>query len=116
MRFAISGIARKGGRKKAKEVCAFVRECKSGFERFTPYVRELRKKQSVTSQSLEKLEDAVYAIFVRSSEYNLPPEMLDDIVAQSISNYNASYHDMNTSHARGRGDYDSDDDSSHHDV
>jgi hypothetical protein len=28
---------------------------------------------------------AVYAIVVRSSEYDLPPEMLDDIVSQSIS-------------------------------
>ena len=29
----------------------------SDFERFTPYVGELRKKQHVTSQSLEKIED-----------------------------------------------------------
>ncbi|KAF8971513.1 Translin [Flammula alnicola] len=87
MRFAISGIARRGGRKKASEVCAFVRGCKSDFERMTPYIRELSKKQSVTAQSLEKIEDAAYAIVVRSSEYDLSPEMLDDIVAQSISNY-----------------------------
>jgi Translin family len=77
MRFAISGIARKGGRTKASDVCAFVRRCKSGkesvslsiemnmtvwpllvdFERLTPYVRDLSKKQAVTSQSLEKIED-----------------------------------------------------------
>ncbi|KAH7923991.1 Translin [Leucogyrophana mollusca] len=87
MRFAISGIARKGGRTKATEVCAFVRQCKSDFERFTPVVRELSKKQSVTTQSLEKIEDAVYAIVVRSSEYDLPPEAVDDIVAQSISSF-----------------------------
>lgn len=30
MRYAISGISRRGGRKKASEVCAFVRGCKSG--------------------------------------------------------------------------------------
>ncbi|KAF5337309.1 hypothetical protein D9611_003198 [Ephemerocybe angulata] len=101
MRFAISGLSRKGGRKKAMEVCAFVRTCKADFDRFTPFIYELRKKQSVTTQSLEKIEDswcfplalvkrpdrlflAVYAICVRSSEYDLPPEMLDDIVA-SIS-------------------------------
>jgi predicted translin family RNA/ssDNA-binding protein len=30
MRFAISGITRRGGRAKAMEICAFVRECKSG--------------------------------------------------------------------------------------
>ncbi|TFK41337.1 Translin [Crucibulum laeve] len=87
MRFAISGISRRGGQKKATEVCAFVR---GYFERFTPYVRDLSKKQSVTSQSLEKIEDVAYAIFVRSSEYDIPPEMLDDIVAQSISSYSGS--------------------------
>ncbi|KAF8168281.1 Translin [Crassisporium funariophilum] len=90
MRFAISGISRRGGRKKASEVCAFVRGCKSDFERMTPYIRDLNKKQAVTTQSLEKIEDAAYAIVVRSSEYDLPPEMLDDIVAQSISNYSSS--------------------------
>jgi len=90
MRFAISGIARRGGRKKASEVCAFVRGCKADFERMTPYIRELCKKQAVTSQSLEKIEDAAYAIVVRSSEYDLSPEMLEDIVGQSISSYRGS--------------------------
>ncbi|PPQ90409.1 hypothetical protein CVT25_014927 [Psilocybe cyanescens] len=110
MRFAISGIANKGGRKRATEVCAFVRRCKSDFEGMTPYIRELRKKQSVTTQSLEKIEDddgaltepsasgffstpAAYAIVVRSSEYDLPPEILEDIVAQSVSNYNSYSHE-----------------------
>jgi hypothetical protein len=27
------------------------------FERFTPYIRDLRKKQAVTANSLEKIED-----------------------------------------------------------
>jgi len=87
MRFAISSIARRGGKKKASKVCAFVRACKADFERMTPYIRELAKKQAVTAQSLEKIEDAAYAIVVRSSEYDLPPNMLEDIVAQSVSNY-----------------------------
>lgn len=30
---------------------------------------------------------AAYAIVVRSSEYDLPPEMLDDIVALSLSRF-----------------------------
>lgn len=90
MRFAISGIAQKGGRARAREVCAFVRQCKADFERFTPYVKELSKKQAVTSQSLEKIEDAVYAIVVRGSEYDIPPDMLDDLIAQSISNFSST--------------------------
>ena len=82
----------------------------------TPYIRDLKKKQAVTAQSLEKIEDgrssfhaqipwfhaliyrlglflnlrlvsATYAIVVRSSEYDIPTEMLDDIVAKSISKF-----------------------------
>lgn len=33
------------------------------FERFTPYVRDLSKKQFVTSQSLEKIEDGTVFTF-----------------------------------------------------
>ena len=74
------------------------------FERMTPHIHDLSKKQSVTSQSLEKIEDgstccliyhetiyselsflAAYAIAIRSSEYDLPEDMLEDIVAKSIS-------------------------------
>jgi len=87
MRFAISGIGRRGGRSKASDVCAFVRDCKSDFERLTPYVRDLSKKQAVTSQSLQKIEDATYAIVVRGSEYDLPPDKLEEIVALSITNF-----------------------------
>ncbi|KAF8058274.1 Translin [Lyophyllum atratum] len=91
MRFAISAIGRRGGRTKASEVCAFVRSCKADFERMTPYIRDLSKKQAVTTQSLEKIEDAAYAIAVRGSEYALPQEMLDDIVAQSISRFESRH-------------------------
>ncbi|KAJ7597611.1 Translin [Mycena floridula] len=85
MRFAITGLSRRGGRSKALEVCAFVRGCKGDFEQLVPHIWELSKKQSVTNQSLQKIEDACYAIVVRGSEYDLSPDLLDDIVAQSIS-------------------------------
>ncbi|KAI0823019.1 Translin [Trametes gibbosa] len=85
MRFAIAAIPRRGGRQKASDVCSFVRACKADFERLTPHFKELRKKQHVTAQSLEKIEDATYAVVVRTSEYDLPPELLDDLVAQTLS-------------------------------
>ncbi|PIL29628.1 hypothetical protein GSI_08265 [Ganoderma sinense ZZ0214-1] len=85
MRFAIGAISRRGGRQKANEVCNFVRNCKADFEALTPYFKELRKKQYITGQSLEKIEDAAYAVAVRTSEFDLPPEMLDDFVAQTVS-------------------------------
>ncbi|EIW64521.1 Translin [Trametes versicolor FP-101664 SS1] len=85
MRFAIAAISRRGGRQKASDVCSFVRACKADFEGLTPHFKELRKKQSVTTQSLEKIEDAAYAVVVRTSEYDMPPELLDDLVAQTLS-------------------------------
>ncbi|KAF9535511.1 Translin, partial [Crepidotus variabilis] len=105
MRIAISGIARRGGRVHAKGICAFVRECKAVFERFTPYIGELRKKQAVTTQSLEKIEDATYAIMVRGSEYDLPPERLDDIVAQFIANFGQGGGHDSSRARRGGGAY-----------
>ncbi|KAK0473260.1 Translin [Armillaria novae-zelandiae] len=86
MRYSISGLTKRGGRLQAMDTLGFVRNCKADFEGFTPHVRFLSKKQRVTAQSLQKIEDAVYAIVVRSSEYDLPPEMLDDIVSQTFSN------------------------------
>jgi len=105
MRFAITGISRRGGRSNASEVCAFVRNCKADFERLTPYIRDLSKKQQVTAQSLEKIEDAAYAIVVRGSEYDVPQEMLDDMVAISISTFGGGHR-----HKRGRKGGDNDDD------
>ncbi|KAK7468632.1 hypothetical protein VKT23_003137 [Stygiomarasmius scandens] len=88
MRHAISGFSKRGGRSNALAVCAFVRNCKADFERFTPHVRDLSKKQSVTAESLVKIEDAAYAAVVRSSEYDLTPDMLDDLVKSYLSNQN----------------------------
>lgn len=87
MRFAINALSQPGGRLKATDVCRFVRDCKSDFERFTPFVYDLRKKQNVTSQSLEKIENAAYAIVLRTSEYDLPPDKLDDLVASVTAQY-----------------------------
>ncbi|EKM83452.1 hypothetical protein AGABI1DRAFT_110113 [Agaricus bisporus var. burnettii JB137-S8] len=99
MRLAISGLsAHQSGRMKATQVCAFVRACKAEFENYAPYVPNLPKKQKVTAQSLEKIEDAAYTVVVRSSEYELSPEALDDIVSQATSRFSER------SHKRTRGD------------
>lgn len=76
MRYAISGLGYRGGRTTAQEVCAFVRACKNGkvflwrlgqlwtfssfnldLELLVPYHRDLARKQIVTMQSLEKIEN-----------------------------------------------------------
>jgi predicted translin family RNA/ssDNA-binding protein len=41
MRFSISGLSRKGGRRKALEVCAFVQSCKAGTLDFVYFSRVL---------------------------------------------------------------------------
>lgn len=71
------------------------------FEGLTPYIRDLPKKQSVTGQSLRKIEEgkrtlkepdinthvpaANYALTLRSAEYQNAPALLDDIVARYAS-------------------------------
>lgn len=80
------------------------------FEQYTLLIPGLRKKQTVTNQSLGKIEDglllyvslfvssidshllAVYTMIVRSSEYDLPPEIQDDIVMRSISQFSDRPH------------------------
>jgi len=84
MRFAITSISRRGGRRKAREVSDFVRGCKADFDGFTPYVKQLSKKQAVTSQSLLKIEEAAYTIAVRTSEYGESDAMLEDIVERCV--------------------------------
>ncbi|KAI0094568.1 Translin [Irpex rosettiformis] len=110
MRYAISAISQRGGRTIAREVCTFVRSCRADFETLTPYYKELRKKQAVTSQSLQKIEDATYAIAVRTSEYDLPPEMLDDVVAMVSGSYGRGSGEDQSQRKRPRPDDDGGDD------
>ncbi|KAI0001823.1 Translin [Russula vinacea] len=84
MRLAISSISRPNGRMKASQISLFVRGCKADFETLTPYVHDLHKKQTVTVQSLRKVEEATYAIAIRSSEYE-PSPPIDHIVSQAVS-------------------------------
>lgn len=77
----------------------------------------MHKKQDVTSQSLQKIEDgkdfrillpantgldvvdlAIYAIVVRGSEYDLSPEMLDDIVVKCVSSFGGGHRPMKGHH------------------
>lgn len=55
----------------------------------------------------------MYAVVVRSSEYDLPQEMLDDMVALSVTSYNADPRDRRAKSGYGikaddGGGYDSD--------
>jgi len=96
MRLAITAIARGGGRAKGDDISNFVRRCKADFERFTPFVRELSKKQQVTKQSVQKIEDANYAVRLRCAEFGSQPDELDDLIQSSVisrPNYRPDYRD-----------------------
>jgi len=79
MRYAISSVSVPGGGKyKASQVCTFVRACAANFETLVPYVPGLSKKQTVTNESLKKIERAAYDVAIRGSEYpNSGPILVD---------------------------------------
>ncbi|KAG8908541.1 hypothetical protein FRB99_005901 [Tulasnella sp. 403] len=70
MRLSITSIGTQGtGLTNVLDICAFVRSCCADFEALTPFVRDLRKKQDVTAQSLQKIEAAAYSLSLRGAEY-----------------------------------------------
>ncbi|CAE6470405.1 unnamed protein product [Rhizoctonia solani] len=86
MRLAISTITRKGGRDRALHTAAFVRGCLADFETFSPHVRDLHKKQTETTASLRKIEDALYAIRIREFEHGSEGSF-DDIISRFAYNF-----------------------------
>lgn len=57
---------------------------RTALDPFIPLIRDMRKKQQVTSQSMRKIEDVSYAIKVRSSEYGSDPAALQEMVRRSL--------------------------------
>ncbi|KAF8587304.1 Translin [Ramaria rubella] len=73
MRFAITSIGRQGMMSRdnfdqATRLCNFVRDCRSDWEPMTPYIKELKAKQDVTTTSLKKIEAAAYSVAIRGFE------------------------------------------------
>jgi len=78
MRFSVTSVATGRDKGRAQPVCDFVRSVKAGervsahprgpnhtvldFEGLTPYIRDLPKKQSVTGQSLRKIEEGKWIL------------------------------------------------------
>jgi len=104
MRLAISSISKPNGRMRASKISLFVRGCRTDFETLTPYVDELPKKQAVTTQSLRKVEEAAYAVAIRSSEHDLSAPMLDHIVSQMFSVGTTSSEELGPSSRQRRRD------------
>jgi hypothetical protein len=52
----------------------------------------VRGPQECSANGADQPRAAVYAIAVRTAEFDLPPEMIDDIVARHMSGYGAGAH------------------------
>ncbi|SPO31496.1 uncharacterized protein UTRI_06626 [Ustilago trichophora] len=85
MRFATNAVGQGDTGAVIKQVLSLTRQLRDGLDPFVPLVRDLNKKQSVTNQSLRKIEDILYAITVRSAEYGSDPKALQEMVRRTLA-------------------------------
>lgn len=85
MRFVTNAVGQGDTGAVAKQVLAITRQLRDGLDPFVPLVRDLKKKQFVTNQSLRKIEDILYAITVRSAEYGSDPKALQEMVQRTLA-------------------------------
>lgn len=83
MRYA-TNCSGSGNYSTALHVCNFVRSMKAGLDASQPFIRDLSKKQQVTSQSLEKIEKICYAIQLRILEYADRPDVLARLAKRAL--------------------------------
>lgn len=58
MRFATNAVGQGDTGAVVKQVLSITRQLRDGLDPFVPLVRDLKKKQTVTNQSLRKIEDS----------------------------------------------------------
>ncbi|PWN50540.1 Translin [Violaceomyces palustris] len=85
MRFATNAVGQGDTGKIVNPVLSLLRDIRNELDPFVPLIRDMKKKQSVTSQSVKKIEDVLYAIAVRSSEYGSDPQALQEMVRRTLS-------------------------------
>ncbi|PWN87348.1 Translin [Acaromyces ingoldii] len=84
MRFATNAVGAGDTGAVVNVVLELMRDIRTALDPFIPLIRDMRKKQQVTSQSMRKIEDVSYAIKVRSSEYGSDPAALQEMVRRSL--------------------------------
>ncbi|CBQ71420.1 conserved hypothetical protein [Sporisorium reilianum SRZ2] len=89
MRFATNAVGQGDTGHVVKQVLALTRQLRDALDPFVPLVRDLKKKQSVTNQSLRKIEDILYAITVRSVEFGSDPKALQEMVRRTLASSSA---------------------------
>ncbi|CDU24612.1 uncharacterized protein SPSC_04445 [Sporisorium scitamineum] len=85
MRFATNAVGQGDTGHVVKQVLALTRQLRDALDPFVPLVRDLKKKQFVTNQSLRKIEDILYAITVRSAEFGSDPQALQEMVRRTLA-------------------------------
>ncbi|PWY98693.1 Translin [Testicularia cyperi] len=85
MRFATNAVGQGDTGRVVRQVLMLTRALRDSLDPFIPLVYDLKKKQIVTNQSLRKIEDILYALAVRSSEYGSDPEALKEMVRRSLA-------------------------------
>jgi hypothetical protein len=85
MRFATNAVGLGEANEVVLVVLNLIRDIRSNLDPFVPLIRDMKKKQTVTTQSMRKIEDVSYAIKVRSSEYGSNPAALQEMLLRSLA-------------------------------
>lgn len=85
MRFATNAVGQGDSGKVVRQVLTITRQIRDSLDPFIPLVRDLKKKQLVTNQSLRKIEDILYAITVRTAEFGSDPKALAEMVRRTLA-------------------------------
>ncbi|EST06751.1 Translin [Kalmanozyma brasiliensis GHG001] len=85
MRFATNAVGQGDTGTVIKQVLDLTRRLRDALDPFVPLVKDLKKKQFVTNQSLRKIEDILYAITVRSAEFGSDPKALKEMVRRTLA-------------------------------
>ncbi|EPQ25647.1 uncharacterized protein PFL1_06784 [Pseudozyma flocculosa PF-1] len=85
MRLATNAVGQGAPRTYVDGILALLRSIRDGLDPFVPFIRDMKKKQTVTNQSVRKVEDVMYAIAVRTSEFAQDPTALQEMVRRTLA-------------------------------
>ncbi|KAN0062326.1 hypothetical protein ACQY0O_005208 [Thecaphora frezii] len=85
MRLATNAVGQGDTGSYVAQILALLRAIRDALDPFVPFIRDMKKKQQVTKQSVGKIEDVMYAITVRSSEFQQDPQALREMLRRSLA-------------------------------
>lgn len=95
MRFATNAVGSGQASEVVHVIMNLMRDLRNQLDVFVPHIRDMKKKQVVTNQSMRKIEDISYNIKVRSAEFGSNPAALQEMLRRSlVSNSNSGPAEM----------------------